>query len=321
MRPIPANRPTDTDAGNTAYIGRFAPSPTGPLHFGSLIAAVGSYLEARVHGGQWLLRIEDVDAPRTVPGASDAILRQLAGLGFQWDGEIVFQSRRLDRYQEVLDTLIRADKVFACACTRRELADSALAPDGSRRYPGTCRNGLRPGQTPRAWRLRTHSGQIRWHDAVQGPQAEDVGELVGDFVLLRADGQFAYQLAVVIDDADRGINHVVRGADLLGSTARQIFLHAELGIRPPAYTHLPVATNAAGEKLSKQTLAQAIDLRRPALALFRALEFLGQAPPAALMRADLAALWAWSHENWSLRQVPRCTAAPAPAEMQHNPQD
>lgn len=300
------------------YIGRFAPSPTGPLHFGSLIAALGSCLEARTNGGRWLLRIEDVDAPRTIAGASATILHQLEALGFAWDGEIVYQSKRLDLYHQALNHLIREGKAFACACTRRELADSALAPDGSRRYPGTCRTGLRPGQTARAWRLRTTEGIISWQDTIQGPQHEDVGREVGDFVLLRADGQFAYQLAVVVDDALQGVTHVVRGADLLGSTGRQIYLHTMLALELPCYAHLPVATNAAGEKLSKQTLARAVDHNAPSLALFNALQFLGQTPPMALANADLSAIWAWSIENWSLAQIPRTIARTAPAEVLHN---
>lgn len=306
---IPAPRP---------YIGRFAPSPTGPLHFGSLIAAVGAYLEARHNRGQWLLRIEDVDAPRTVAGATDTILHQLEALGFEWDGEVVYQSQRLPLYQHALTQLVDAGKAFPCACTRRELADSSLAPDGSRRYPGTCRNGLRAGQQPRAWRLRTESGRLHWQDGVQGPQAEDVWHEVGDFVLLRADGQFAYQLAVVVDDALQGVNHVVRGADLLGSTGRQIFLHHALNLAVPHYTHLPVATNAEGEKLSKQTLAQALDTEHPARALFLALCFLGQTPPAELAQATLTDLWAWSLANWGLEKVPAVSAQIAPAQMLHN---
>ncbi|WP_083917556.1 tRNA glutamyl-Q(34) synthetase GluQRS [Uliginosibacterium gangwonense] len=299
-------------------IGRFAPSPTGPLHFGSLVAALGSCLEARHQGGQWLLRIEDVDAPRTIPGATDAILHQLEALGFCWDGEVVYQSQRLALYQQALDQLIASRKAFPCACTRRELADSTLAPDGSRRYPGTCRDGLRPEQQARAWRLRTEPGLITWEDAIQGVQQEDVFRDVGDFVLLRADGQYAYQLAVVVDDALQGVTHVVRGADLLGSTARQIFLHKALGLAVPAYTHLPVATNAAGEKLSKQTLAQAVDTQAPVSSLYMALCFLGQHPPADLAQASLPDIWAWSHTNWSQIKVPRAKALIAPAQMLHN---
>lgn len=305
---------------SSPYVGRFAPSPTGPLHFGSLIAALGSCLEARAQHGRWLLRIEDVDAPRTIAGAAATILRQLEALGFSWDGEVVQQSARLGHYQQALDALISAGKAFGCACTRRELTDSTLATDGSRRYPGTCRDGLPKGHPARAWRLRTETGLICWQDALQGPQSEDVFRDVGDFVLLRADGQFAYQLAVVVDDALQGVTHVVRGADLLGSTGRQIFLHGALGLTAPTYAHLPVATNSAGEKLSKQTLAHAIDTCEPGYSLYQALEFLGQTPPVELAHANLDEIWAWSLANWSLEAVPHTRSKAAPGDVAHNSQ-
>lgn len=299
------------ETGTTAgYVGRFAPSPTGPLHFGSLVAAVGSCLEARVHGGRWLLRIEDVDAPRTVPGAADTILRQLEACGFAWDGEPFWQSRRLDAYRAALDALRAHGLAFPCACTRKEMADSTLARDGSRRYPGTCRDGLPPGRNARAWRLRTEPGETRFVDAVQGLQCEDVFREVGDFVLLRADGQFAYQLAVVVDDAAQGVTHVVRGADLLDSTARQICLQHALGVSTPGYAHLPVVINAAGEKLSKQTLARPLDIAAAPQALVAALHFLGQAPEATLAQATAEEVWAWALAHWQLARVPRRFAAP-----------
>ena len=228
---------------DSLYIGRFAPSPTGALHFGSLVAAVGSFLEARAHGGRWLLRIEDVDTPRTVAGAAAGIVATLARFGFEWDGEVVWQGRRTAAYEAALDALKAAGHAYPCACTRRELADQPLARDGSRRYPGTCRNGLPPGREGRAWRVRAE-GTIRFDDAVQGAQEVDLADDAGDYVVKRADGLFAYQLAVVVDDADAGVTHVVRGADLLDSTARQIHL---LGQPVPTYAHLPLATNAAGE--------------------------------------------------------------------------
>ena len=293
-------------------VGRFAPSPSGPLHFGSLVAAVGSFLDARHRGGRWLLRIEDVDSARTVPGAADAILATLTRYGLEWDGDIVWQSRRLDAYAAALERLQRAGHVFPCACTRREMADSALAPDGSRRYPGTCREGLAPGRSARAWRVRTGPDPVCFEDAVQGLQQQDLASAVGDYVVLRADGVFAYQLAVVVDDAEAGVTHVVRGADLLDSTARQINLQRLLGLAQPVYAHLPVATNAAGEKLSKQTLAQAIDDHPPATALLAALAFLGQQPPLELARATLPRIWEWAHAHWQLAHVPRCRQAPAP---------
>lgn len=293
------------------YIGRFAPSPSGPLHFGSLVAAVGSCLEARRHGGRWLLRIEDVDAPRTVAGAADAIIATLTRFGFEWDADIVWQSRHTEAYAAALERLKADGHAFPCACTRRELADSALTRDGSHRYPGTCRDGLPPGRSARAWRVRA-AGVARFDDAIQGPQQEDLEADVGDYIVLRADGLFAYQLAVVVDDAEAGVTHVVRGADLLDSTARQIHLQRLLGLPTPAYAHLPVATNAAGEKLSKQTLAQAIDDHPPAAALTAALAFLGQQPPRDLAQAPLARVWDWALANWSLANVARRRHAVAP---------
>ncbi len=293
------------------YTGRFAPSPTGPLHIGSLIAAAGSYLEARARGGRWLVRMEDVDTPRIVPGAADAILATLERFGFEWDDAVVWQSRRGDAYAEALERLRAGGHVFPCACTRREMADSALARDGSRRYPGTCRNGLPPGRAARAWRVRAE-GVIRFDDALQGAQEEDLARDAGDYVVLRADGVHAYQLAVVIDDAASGVTHVVRGADLLDSTGRQIHLQHCLGLPVPAYAHLPVAANTAGEKLSKQTLARAIDTLPPSGALLAALRFLGQNPPAALTGAPLAEIWRWARGNWRLDAAPRRRHAPAP---------
>jgi len=274
------------------------------------VAAAGSYLDARHRGGRWLLRIEDVDTPRTVAGAADGIIATLARFGFEWDGDIVWQSRRTEAYAAALERLKAAGHAFPCACTRREMADSALTRDGSRRYPGTCRNGLPPGRAARAWRVRAE-GIIAFDDAIQGPQREDLALDSGDYVVLRADGLFAYQLAVVVDDADAGITHVVRGADLLDSTARQIHLQHLLGFPQPDYAHLPVATNAAGEKLSKQTLARAVDEHRPAAALVAALRFLGQAPPAGLDRASLAEVWAWALQHWRLATVPHRRQAPA----------
>ncbi len=294
------------------YVGRFAPSPTGPLHFGSLVAATGSYLDARHHGGRWLLRIEDVDAPRCIPGAAEGILRTLERFGFEWDGEPVWQSRRTAAYADALERLKTGGHAYACACTRRELAEAPLARDGSRIYPGTCRNGPPPGRVARAWRVRV-AGSIAFDDAVQGAQEEDLERELGDFVVLRADGLFAYQLAVVVDDADAGVTHVVRGADLLDSTGRQRYLQRLLGMAELHYAHLPLATNAAGEKLSKQTLARAIDEQPAAAALLAALAFLGQNPPSQLAGATLAETWQWARAHWSLARVPRRHAIPAPA--------
>jgi glutamyl-Q tRNA(Asp) synthetase len=254
------------------YVGRFAPSPSGPLHFGSLVAAAASWLDARAAGGRWLVRIEDLDAPRTQPGAAEDILRTLAQLGLTWDGEVVYQSARTPLYDDALKRL--AGDTYWCGCTRREIADSSLglAADGAQIYPGTCRGGL-AGKTARALRLRTSAERISFEDRVQGAQGQILEREVGDFVLLRADGQYAYQLAVVVDDAAQGVTDVVRGADLLDSTPRQLFLQRRLGYPEPRYLHVPAAVNAAGEKLSKQTGAAPVTGRR---ALREALAFLGQ---------------------------------------------
>lgn len=300
-------------AAVSPVVGRFAPSPTGPLHFGSVLAALGSCLSARSQGGRWLLRIEDVDAPRCTPAAAEGILRTLESLGFEWDGPVVWQSRRTEAYRAVLERLRQDGQVFGCACTRKEMADSALARDGTRRYPGTCRAGVPAGRSPRAWRLKVALGEVAFDDRVQGRVVEDVAADVGDFVLLRADGLFAYQLAVVVDDAEAGITEVVRGADLLDSTPRQILLQQQLGYPVPAYAHLPVACNPAGEKLSKQTLARAVEGQAPVRLLVDALGFLGQCPPEALAGASLAQVWDWALQHWDLARVPRLRSLPAPA--------
>ena len=275
--------------------GRFAPSPTGPLHFGSLVAAAASWLDARAAGGRWLVRIEDLDRPRVQPGAADEILRTLEALGLRWDGEVLWQSRREALYRDALERL-RAH-TYWCGCSRREIADSSLglAVDGARIYPGTCRAGLAADRRTRALRVRVPDGVVRFVDRVQGEQAQQLARDVGDFVLYRADGLFAYQLAVVVDDAAQGVTDVVRGADLLDSTARQIHLQRLLGVPTPRYLHVPVAVNAQGEKLSKQTGARPVDPRRPAEALAAALAFLGQPPAATLDEAV---------RNWNPSLIP-----------------
>ncbi|MDY0071751.1 MAG: tRNA glutamyl-Q(34) synthetase GluQRS [Thauera sp.] len=296
-------------------VGRFAPTPSGALHFGSLIAATASYLQARQHGGRWLLRIDDVDTPRVVPGSAHDIITTLAHFGFEWDGEIVWQSRRYDAYQAAFEQLRAAGMVYPCACTRRELASAELSRDGTRRYPGTCRQGMAAGGMLRAWRLRTDH-EPGFEDLIQGWQQDCGTARVGDFVLLRADGVFAYHLATVVDDADAGVTEVVRGADLLDSTLRQLHLQQLLGLPQPLYAHLPVAVNAAAEKLSKQTRAQAIARLPTAAALFACLRFLGQAPPPDLAAAPLAELWQWAQAHWSLAQVPRCASLDASPFLQ-----
>lgn len=295
----------------TVRTGRFAPSPTGPLHLGSLIAAVGSYLDARAGGGRWILRVEDVDEPRTRTGATDAILATLEDCGFEWDGPIVRQSERTGLYRDAFERLVSSGAVYACGCTRKEIADSALAIDGARIYPGTCRHGLAQGRKARAFRVRTNGATVEFADRVQGRIVQDVHREVGDFVLLRADGCFAYQLAVIVDDAEQGVTDVVRGADLLDSTARQIHLQRLLGYPTPEYLHLPVAVTARGEKLSKQTGARAAG-RESLAAVF---EFLGHALPRELRDAPPAERLAWGIAHWDPARIPRARAIPvcAPA--------
>lgn len=267
------------------YVGRFAPSPTAPLHFGSLVAALASWLDARAAGGRWLVRVEDLDGPRVQPGAADDILRCLERLGLYWDDSPVFQSDRSEAYRHALAAL--GPNLYACACTRREIADSSvdLAADGAHIYPGTCRDGVPGGRTPRARRVRVDPEVIVFEDRVQGPQRQDLAREVGDFVLVRADGLVAYQLAVVVDDAEHGITDVVRGADLLDSTARQIHLQRLLGLPMPRYLHVPVAVDASGQKLSKQTGAEPVDIGNAPQVLAKALAFLGQPPAGNLAEA------------------------------------
>jgi glutamyl-Q tRNA(Asp) synthetase len=241
--------------GTAEYIGRFAPSPTGPLHFGSLVTAVASYLDARAHRGRWLVRMEDVDQPRCMPGADAAILRTLGAFGFQWDGPVLYQSTRTGAYREALEHLRRKGAAYPCSCSRKEVGDLP--------YPGTCRAGVQDPARPPAWRVRFDSPE-------------------GDFVIRRADGVFAYQLAVVVDDAAQGVTDVVRGADLLDSTPRQIRLQQLLGYSTPRYVHVPLATNADGEKLSKQTLAPPLNSAQPEKELRAAMRFLGLDPDALL---------------------------------------
>lgn len=285
------------------YRGRFAPSPTGPLHFGSLVAALASYLEARQQQGEWLLRMEDLDTPRNMPGAADAILRSLEAFGFEWDGAVVYQSERHDLYAAALARLQEDVLVYPCGCTRKEIADSAIHGIEGAIYPGTCRSGLPPGKTARAWRIRAENRTIGFDDAIQGHVAQNLARDIGDFVLKRADGFYAYQLAVVVDDADQAITHVVRGADLLDSTPRQIYLQQVLGLPAMHYAHIPVVLNAQGEKLSKQTQAAAVDDLQPATQLWQALDFLQQSPPAAIRNAPLADIWQWADQNWQLSRI------------------
>ena len=292
--------------------GRFAPSPTGPLHFGSLVAAVASYADARAAHGRWLVRIEDVDVPRTVPGAEAAILDALVAHGFAWDAPPTRQSTATARYAAALAQLCADGRAYPCVCSRRELADAPVR-HGERVYPGRCRDGIEASRNVRAqrsWRVRVDDAVVAFVDRVQGAQSQVLRDEVGDFVVLRADGCYAYQLAVVVDDAADGVTSVVRGADLLVSTPRQVFLQRALALPTPGYLHVPVAVDAHGQKLSKQQGARALD-GDPLVALLRAWRFLGQAAPPAGV-TDVASFWSHAVHAWSSARIPRALVQPAP---------
>ncbi|MEO8662355.1 MAG: tRNA glutamyl-Q(34) synthetase GluQRS [Bryobacteraceae bacterium] len=287
------------------YRGRFGPSPTGSLHFGSLVAAVASWVDARAAGGEWLVRMEDIDTPRVRPGAADSILATLERFGLHWDGPVSWQSQRGEAYSEALERLSSAGLLYPCSCTRKEIVDSVTGEAGAApgRYLGTCATGLMPGRLARSWRVRVEPGVICFHDRAQGTQCQDVDASVGDFILRRADGLFAYQLAVTVDDAVQGITAVVRGADLMEATHRQIHLRRILGLPEPSYLHVPVVTDATGAKLSKHNQAEALSSRASAH-LTAALEFLGQQPPVELERAAPANILEWAVENWRTEAIP-----------------
>jgi glutamyl-Q tRNA(Asp) synthetase len=286
------------------YRGRFAPSPTGPLHFGSLVAAVGSFLDARSRDGEWLLRMEDLDPPREMPGATDAILQTLDDYGLHWDGPVIYQSSRDSLYDTALARLDDAGQLYPCGCTRSDIA-RALPPDKpAGYYAGLCRDGLPAGREPRSIRVRVADIGIRFMDRLQGEQQEWLPNTSGDFVLRRADGLFAYQLAVVVDDAEQGITDIVRGADLLDSTGKQIYLQQLLGLPTPAYLHLPVAVNAQGEKLSKQTRALPVSSKHCSETLCAVLKFLGQSLEPGLESAALSDIWQWAREHWDTGALP-----------------
>lgn len=292
------------------YRGRFAPSPTGPLHFGSLVSALASWLDARAHNGVWLVRIEDIDGPRTVAGAAEDILATLERFGMHADEPPVWQSQRTARYHAMLEQLRATGLVYPCGCTRKEISDSLLrghARNTTLAYPGTCRDGLH-GKPARAWRLRVPDAAtalITFNDRWQDEQTQNLATEVGDFVLRRADDQWAYQLAVVADDADAGITDIVRGADLLDSTARQIYLQHCLGVPTPVYLHVPVVTNEAGEKLSKQTGAMALDTNRPLEALHAAAQHL-ELDLGGHAYTTLSAFYDAAAAAWTRRIEDRC---------------
>jgi glutamyl-Q tRNA(Asp) synthetase len=316
-----------TNLTRQPYIGRFAPSPTGPLHFGSLVAAVASYLDAKKNNGKWLLRMEDLDKPREVAGAAKTILLQLESFGFEWDSEIVYQSQRSDIYENYLYNLQRNGFVYSCRCSRKEITDSSIlmGVDGAI-YPKTCFKKMLENVPRKSSSVFNASGsrmdagsqrinvegatKISFKDAIQGDISQTLQTDVGDFILKRKDGIFAYQLAVVVDDARQNVTHIVRGADLLDSTPRQIYLQylldfSSTNLPTINYAHVPVATNEHGEKLSKQTLATAVEIGDPAILLFKALQFLGQNPPKMLVLENRADVWRWAINNWQLENVPK----------------
>ena len=297
------------------YRGRFAPTPSGPLHFGSLVAAAGSYLEARSRSGEWRVRIDDLDSLRIAPGATESILRCLEALGFEWDGPVLQQSMRGPAYHAALHRLRRLGVIYPCACSRKEIAESALPGVEGAIYPGTCRRNLPPGRAARALRFDTQAARVEFDDGLLGPQRRDLEREAGDFVLYRADGIYAFQLASAVDDGEQGITDVVRGADLLESSARQIHLLRLLGLPAPRYVHLPIAIDRNGQKLSKQTGATAIDTTRPMAVLHAVLEFLNQPTPASREGATVQEFWCHAIANWDLRRVGRHQKALAPTAV------
>jgi glutamyl-Q tRNA(Asp) synthetase len=287
------------------YCGRFAPSPTGPLHFGSLVAAVGSFLDARSHGGKWLLRMEDLDPPREMAGAADAILGTLDAYGLHWDGPVIYQSARQALYKEALARLEDAGQLYPCGCSRSDIAKALPPGKPPGFYTGTCSSGLPAGREAASIRVRVADMTISFVDRLQGKQQERLAETSGDFIIRRADGLFAYQLAVVVDDAEQGITDIVRGADLLDSTCKQIYLQQLLGLPALEYMHLPIAVNASGEKLSKQTRALPVSSQHRGQTLCSALKFLGQPLDRGLENAAVGDIWQWAHAHWSTAALPK----------------
>lgn len=286
--------------------GRFAPSPTGEPHFGTLLAAVASYVHARATGARWLVRVEDLDQTREVPGAADQMLRTLEKFGLHWDGEIIYQSSRTGAYQELLDSLLERQLAFPCGCSRKDFIAGKYGPEGPV-YPGICRNGIKNSRPVRSYRMKVHSGEICFEDIVQGRLCQNLATEIGDFIIKRADGYFAYQLAAVADDAWQGITQVVRGADLLGSTQRQIFLQQQLGYPTPEYLHIPLILGPDGKKLSKSEHSPPVDTNHPEKIINTALKVLGQQPPDDLTAAELLE---WANAQWQAEMIPAVNSLP-----------
>lgn len=289
---------------DSGYVGRFAPSPTGPLHFGSVIAAIASYIDARANRGRWLVRMEDLDPPREAPGAAEQILKQLTQLGLAWDDEVLYQSQRLENYALALQELQDAGLCFRCDCTRSKIKSSGSI------YDGSCRHRASPPEHGYAVRIKTEATLIEFQDLIQGDYGQNIGTDIGDFVIRRKDKLFAYQLAVVVDDEYQGITHVVRGFDLLDSTPRQIYLQQLLNYSSPSYGHIPVIVNASGDKLSKQSFAPSADVQNPSYLIHQCLALLGQVPPANLLNTDPDTQLRWGIEHWDIQAVPNLAKLP-----------
>ena len=287
------------------YVGRFAPSPTGPLHYGSLYTALASFLQARSQQGLWLLRIDDLDTPRNIIGSADNIFKTLEKFGLHWDKQVYYQSRYLDTYHEILDKLIKDKLVYPCTCSRKTVTDI---------YSGACRDKQIPTNRPYALRIKTDNRNISFEDELQGLVSQNLVEQHGDFILKRKDQIIAYQFAVVIDDDRQCINHVVRGYDLLDSTPRQIYLQQILGLITPIYMHVPVIIDEQGYKLSKQTRATAVDLESPHEVIFEMLTLLRQAPPSELKLATLSELLDWAIRHWDPGALKKLRAICRPDE-------
>ena len=281
----------------SSYIGRFAPTPSGPLHFGSIIAALGSYLQARINQGKWLVRIDDIDQSRSIPGIDKLILDQLERLGLFWDETVVYQSQRHELYQDAIDRLEYLNCIFPCACSRKDLSEKS--------YPGTCRKGIKTGNSGRAIRIKTNNNEIGMDDQLQGYYAQLLESEVGDFIIKRSDGFYADHLAVVVDDAEQKVTDIVRGVDLLDSTPRQVYLQRLLEVNTPSYLHLPIAVDKTGRKISKTNKAESINANNPGTTLFAVLNFLGQAPPVDIMDSDVESLLNWSIQNWDINSIPK----------------
>ena len=294
---------------NTLYRGRFAPSPTGPLHFGSLIAAISSYAQAHKQNGKWLVRIEDVDQPRCDATSSKLILEALETYGMYWDEDIIYQSHRDRLYQTALATLKSKNLSYDCACSRKDI-NKNTEPNHNSIYPGTCKDGIKNKRPPRSVRMRTTNEIINFNDKVQGYNSQNIAKDIGDFVIKRADNLFAYQLAVVVDDEEQNITEVVRGSDMLDSTPRQILLQQSLGYSTPSYMHIPLATAMDGNKLSKQNMAPPINVEDPRPTLINALTFLKQCPPADLRDSNIETIWDWVINNWSIKAIPAKLSIP-----------